>query len=81
MRGGAAGSAAVSVSAATWLLNSASVPLAPTLTLYTHPYPNPNPNPSPSPSPNPNQVPLALYDALPTGPRIALEPGMDQAHP
>ena len=45
------------------------------------PNPNPNPNPSPSPNPNPNQVPLALYDALPTGPRIALEPGMDQAHP
>ena len=26
-------------------------------------------------------MPLALYDALPTGPRIALEPGMDQAQP
>ena len=50
VRGGAAGSAAVSVSAATWLLNEASVP-------------------------------LALYDAMPTGPRIELEPGLEQAQP
>ena len=50
VRGGAAGSAAVSVGAATWLLNETSVP-------------------------------LALYDAMPTGPRIELEPGLEQAQP